>query len=386
MLKKNQKLNSVSGLEYSIVKKIGEGGQGVVYEVNQGKEAFALKWYFEHMATESQKSIIENLITKREPSKNFLWPKDLVQLGNTFGYIMPLRPPHYKSIVDMMKRRAEPSFRALCLAGVNLAGGYQELHSMGYSYRDISFGNVFFNPVNGDVLICDNDNVSVNGVDDSGVSGTPRFMAPEIVTGEKKPSTDTDLFSMAVLLFYMFMLNHPLEGKKEANIKCLDINAMNQLYGKSPIFIWDPNDKSNRPVPGYHDNAIIYWDIYPKYIKELFIDSFTDGIRNPKKRIVEKVWRDAFIQLMDSIVYCPKCGAEIFFDIDKRKKGIGHICWSCQSSVAIPPIIEIGEHTVMLNKDTKITQHHIRDDYNLDLLLHKLYKIQKIPQGGEYKT
>ncbi|MDD4262231.1 MAG: serine/threonine-protein kinase, partial [Syntrophaceticus schinkii] len=246
MLKKNQKLNSVSGLEYSIVKKIGEGGQGVVYEVNQGKEAFALKWYFEHMATESQKSIIENLITKREPSKNFLWPKDLVQLGNTFGYIMPLRPPHYKSIVDMMKRRAEPSFRALCLAGVNLAGGYQELHSMGYSYRDISFGNVFFNPVNGDVLICDNDNVSVNGVDDSGVSGTPRFMAPEIVTGEKKPSTDTDLFSMAVLLFYMFMLNHPLEGKKEANIKCLDINAMNQLYGKSPIFIWDPNDKSNR--------------------------------------------------------------------------------------------------------------------------------------------
>jgi hypothetical protein len=40
---------------------------------------------------------------------------------------------------------------------------------MGYSYRDISFGNLFFDPDTGDVLICDNDNVSANGKDMSGV-------------------------------------------------------------------------------------------------------------------------------------------------------------------------------------------------------------------------
>ena len=38
--------------------------------------------------------------------------------------------------------------------------GYRNLHIAGAKYQDISFGNLFFNPDNGDVLICDNDNVS----------------------------------------------------------------------------------------------------------------------------------------------------------------------------------------------------------------------------------
>ena len=102
-------------------------------------------------------------------------------------------------------------------------------------------GNVFFDPDTGDVLICDNDNVSYNSAP-SGIYGTPRFMAPEIVNGKAKPSTNTDLFSLAVLLFYMFMLNHPLEGKLEAEIKCMDYLAMNRLYGEHPVFIFDPKD------------------------------------------------------------------------------------------------------------------------------------------------
>ena len=35
-----------------------------------------------------------------------------------FGYIMPLRAPRYKGIVDLMKRRIEPSVRALTTAGL----------------------------------------------------------------------------------------------------------------------------------------------------------------------------------------------------------------------------------------------------------------------------
>ena len=365
MLKIGQELKSENGFEYTVAKKLGEGGQGEVYEVNQGQNIYALKWYFPNTATADQKKIIENLIKRGEPSNNFLWPKDLLILGEGFGYIMPLRPSGYKGIVDMMKRRADPTFHALCVAGVNIAAGYQKLHSMGYSYRDISFGNIFFDPEKGDVLICDNDNVSVDGMCDSGVSGTPRFMAPEIVTGEKNPSTDTDLFSMAVLLFYMFMLHHPLEGKIEANIKCLDALAMHKLYGTSPVFIWDPVDKTNRPVQEYQNNAITYWDVYPKFIKDQFIHAFTEGIKKPKKRIVEKVWQDGFVRLMNSIIICQKCSDENFFDQDKINTGTGHICWRCQASLQIPPTIGIGKNLIFLNKDAKLLQHHIKEDYDL---------------------
>lgn len=355
-------LISTRGQQYQVLEKLGEGGQGEVYKVVSNGNSFALKWYFKKCATKRQRDILENLILKGSPDECFLWPSDIVEYSGSFGYIMPLRTSNYRGMVDLMKRRVEPSFRALAIAGANMAKAYKELHSMGYCYCDISFGNAFFEPDTGDIMICDNDNVIVNKTKPP-IAGTQRFMSPEVVRGANYPSTDTDLFSLAVLLFYMFMLNHPLEGAKEAKIKALDVHAMYQLYGTDPLFIWDPNDKSNRPVKGYHDNAIIYWDLYPKFLKDLFTVSFTEGLHNPKKRILEKQWQDAFIKLADSIMYCPKCGAEVFFDQNKRDAGAGHICWACQASINAPPILTIGKKHIILNKNTFIYEHHIKGNY-----------------------
>src|SRR5581483_632859 len=164
------------------------------------------------------------LVKQGPPNDRFLWPIELAETGEPatvpgFGYVMPLREARYRGIIDLMKRRVEPSFRALATAGLELAHSYLQLHARGLCYRDISFGNVFFDPESGEVLICDNDNVAVDGQASAGVLGTPRFMAPEVVRGEALPSTQTDLFSLAVLLFYLFMVHHPLEGAREAAIR-----------------------------------------------------------------------------------------------------------------------------------------------------------------------
>jgi len=60
---------------------------------------------------------------------------------------------HYKSINDLMKRRIEPSFRALLTAGLELADSFLRLHAKGLCYRDILFGNVFFEPDTGKISI-----------------------------------------------------------------------------------------------------------------------------------------------------------------------------------------------------------------------------------------
>ena len=194
-------LESQDGNKYKVCALLGSGGQGEVYDVSRDGEHFALKWYYSRTATPEQKKILLELVNKQRPNDNFLWPEDFVAdgKGKSYGYIMKLRPKNFRSIVDLMKRKAEPSFYHLCKIAYNLTSSYNKLHTEGYCYRDISFGNVFFDPDTGDVLICDNDNVSPNGFQDTSVYGTPRFMAPEIVTRKVKPSRNTDLYSLSVI-------------------------------------------------------------------------------------------------------------------------------------------------------------------------------------------
>ncbi len=342
---------------------LGSGGQGEVYRVWMEGEEKAVVWYFEESGTPQQAKLLRRLVDMGPPTSSgeFLWPERVVTCPTvkSFGYVMPIRSPRFKSIVDLMRGEVHPSFRILCTVARKLAHSYWSLHHKGFCYRDINFNNVFFDPATGDILICDNDNVSIAGERVSGVIGTQRFMAPEIVRGEAEPSAETDKYSLAVLLFYLLFVHHPLEGKRESDIHCLDKAAMDRLYGYQPIFIYDPNDESNRPVPGYHDNAIKYWNVYPTFIKRLFVRAFTDGLK-PNGRVGETEWRRAFAHLADCIVYCQKCGRENFYDDEVHcYAGASLVCWKCQARVTIPFILRIANNAIVLRHDTKLYPYHM---------------------------
>lgn len=372
-LKAGTILSSESGTKYTVKKLLGAGGQGEVYDVESGKAHYALKWYFKGSANARQKKSLETIIAKGAPDHTFLWPMELVvpAKSDVFGYVMPLRPKNYKSIVDLMKNKAQPTFYTLCRTAFNTAKSYQKLHAMGAKYQDISFGNLFFDEDTGDVLICDNDNVSFEGSKPGDVLGTPGFMAPEIVKGvaegkDVKPSRNTDLYSLSVLLFYLFMVHHPLEGRLEASIKCMDMAARIKLYGTDPVFIYDPDNKTNRPVKGYQQNALTYWPIYPEKLRQMFTKAFTEGLTKPNKRVTEPQWMDLFANMMSGTMLCPKCGARVFYDMDLESKGAAHTCWNCQNPMQVPAKIIIGKNVVLLNQDTRLKHHHVYGDYDMD--------------------
>ena len=344
---------------------LGAGNQGEVWQAADGGKPVAVKIYHRNTATPEQKAALERLVDKGPPAPCFLWPTAMVEEAKSkrYGYIMGIREPDFRAFEDYLARRIQPPMRVLLTAGMKLADGFLRLHSKGLCYRDISFANVFFDPKTGEVCICDNDNVDVSGAESGGVLGTQRFMAPEVVRGEAAPSAETDRYSLAVLLFFFLYGGHPLDGRREASIRCLDGPAYERLYGSKPLYIWDPGDHSNRPVPGIHDNPIDFEKMYPETLTNLFQRSFTEGLRYPSKRVRESEWRKALASTIDSIWLCG-CGAENFYDPVVVSSGSKH-CWLCRKPLALPPRIKIEDAVILLNRATRLFGYHVgstRDD------------------------
>ncbi len=364
-MRKPELLKITDGTRITANRLLGQGGQGEVWKATDGGEAVAVKIYHRNTSTVEQKAVLERLVEKGSPAPHFLWPMAMVKdiQSERYGYIMALREPNFRGVEDFMARRIHPSLRALLTAGRKLADGFLRLHSHGLCYRDISFTNVFFDPKTGDIRICDNDNVDITGAETGSVLGTQRFMAPEVVRREQAPSADTDLYSLAVLLFFLLYGGHPLDGQLEANIRCLDVPAYERLYGSNPLYIWDTKDDSNRPVPGIHDNPIAFRDMYPGILADLFRRSFTDGLRYPPRRVRESEWRKALASAINSIWRCG-CGAENFYEPAVAPAG-GKRCWSCKKPLVLPPRIKIDDEIILLNRTTRLFGYHVgqaRDD------------------------
>lgn len=352
---------------YRVGKFLGSGGQGEVFEATKDGKSYAIKWYYPSNATLGQRQAIEYLVKIGPPNRHFLWPLALTDQsdGSSFGYIMPLRRKEYHPLVDVMKRKIEPSFKSLIKAALILIDSFDRLHSKGLCYRDISFGNVFIEPNTGDVLICDNDNVTYEQDEMKSVLGTPRFMAPEIVRGASYPDIDSDRFSLGILLFYMFMVHHPFEGALEDKIKCFDLPAMRRLYGERPIFIFHPTNSSNRPVKGRHDNASIFWSLYPTFFKKAFTRLFTDGINDKSARLSETEWKDVFQSLLEHLVYC-KCGGENFVDFESPYTMKKSCCWNCGIQLIKPYRLMLDGKIIVLNYNTKIYAHQLQKATKVD--------------------
>ena len=380
LLKDGEKVYTEDGKSCSIGHFIGGGGQGEVYQATLDGKPVAVKWYFQEYLSgdDTLRSRLVRAIEKGAPSPRFLWPMALVKKrgGKGLGYLMPLREARYCSLTELMNRTVEPNLESLARAGFELAESFGNLHLAGLCYRDISFGNIFLDPETGEILICDNDNVDVNG-EAAGILGTPRFIAPEVVRGEAMPSTLSDQYSLATLLFYMLMTHHPLEGRKEYEIHALDLPAMNKLYGTEPVFIFDPQDDSNRPVQGAHDNALIFWEIYPEFLRRKFTKAFTEGIRDPRNgRIVESQWKGDMVRLWDSILHCHHCGSEVFYDPERLKsEGQLQSCWDCRSVPKLGYRIRfsnknldthVGSSVVILNRGSKLYPHHVDPSSTFD--------------------
>lgn len=351
-----------SGDNLEIIQKLGDGGQGIVYKVLYNDKEYALKWYFANKMRSPDafyKNIQDN-IRKGAPTNAFLWPLEITEyFEGSFGYLMDLRPSEYKDFsLFLLAKERFPSINAIIHAALCITNGFRELHRKGYSYQDLNDGNFFVNPHNGDVLICDNDNVAPYG-ENLGIAGKCRYMAPEIVMGKKRPDLHTDRFSLAVVLYMLLFLNHPLEGKRTM-CPCLTEELERKFYGSEPIFVWDPNNDSNRPVRGVHVNEIRLWPAYPEFVRKTFERAFSHELlvgNDIERRIIENDWQKVFTDLRDITAKC-SCGSETFVDISKETC----TCINCGKKLKRPMILKVKKYNVALTPGKRIFACHVKHD------------------------
>ena len=382
----------------TVLEVLGSGGQGTVYKVDYNGEKKALKWYHDtafdvlkedpyatgsikqkvvdRLASEKKKeqfrdNLINN-ISHGSPSAEFMWPLDItVETHGSFGYIMDLVPSNYVELSKLLIQRKFrfSSYIARVNGMINLVNAFRVFHNKGYNYQDLNDGNFFFDPDTGDILVADNDNAAYDDYK-TGIIGKCRFMAPEVVLNQKMPDTFTDRFSLAVVLFFMMFRCHPLEGQA-ATPACMTPAHEIIAYGSRPIFIFDEQDQSNRPVRGVSEHSVIIWNRTPDYLKDAFRQSFSksamtfkDG-RYGAARLIEKQWLNVLCRFRNDIVCCsnPACSREEFYTGQETR------CAVCGTPLMIGNKLKLPHYEIPLHRETKIYKVQMgpcRDEDALD--------------------
>ncbi len=276
-----------------------------IYRVDFMGKSKALKWFVfpGEKGEETYKKLL-SMIADTRPSRALLWPEELTEaprdfstLGGkkSFGYIAEHCPEGYVSMPRLLlDPKIEMTFTATVDACLRLVCAFDEIHRRGYCFGDISDNCIFFNPDNGDVKLggCDK-LVRFDG--DVGEECNVRFCAPELVTGEGKPSVGSDLYSMAVVIFMLLFHCHPMvENIKGETFQ--DIENITEIYAKNPAFIFDNKEAA---VPSLI--TVKLWSKMPLYIRETFTKTFIEGVKNPEIRVGELDFMRYLVRLRSDI-------------------------------------------------------------------------------------
>ena len=205
------------------------------------------------------------------------------------------------------------------------------------------------------MLICDVDNVGVDEARRFGARERRGSWRPRSSRMDALPSTDTDRYSLAVLLFYVLMVQHPLEGKAALAYDHLDsVEALAELTGRQPGVHLRPRRPIERAAARLR-RARLLADLPPAAPPPVH-PRLHRGSPRPARRVTVGEWRSAMARLCEPARHLPVMRqAETLRPRRERPRA----CWSCATDITIPPRLHVGHQLVMLNADTVLYPHHL---------------------------
>lgn len=216
---------SVISNKYRLVRCLGEGGMGAVWEALnlRTQRSFALKLVrgeSEILPELRQRMLREASVAGRLEHPNVIEVYDVGETEEGDPYLV-MELLRGESLADLLDRRGALDSTRAAAVGAEVAAALAAAHAAGVVHRDLKPANVFLHEDAGHgrvvkvldfgvskLLAQESPSATVTG----SPIGTPAYMSPEQAQGRRDVDQRTDLWALGVLLFEMVAGRLPFEG------------------------------------------------------------------------------------------------------------------------------------------------------------------------------
>jgi len=123
-----------------------------------------------------------------------------------------------ETLAEAVMARGPMSPREATGIGIDVCRAVSALHAHGLVHRDIKAANVM-RELGGRIVLMDFSGAhSIDDADPPNLQGTPIYMAPELLAGERATPA-SDIYAIGVLLFFLLTGRHPIEGESRADLE-----------------------------------------------------------------------------------------------------------------------------------------------------------------------
>lgn len=335
-------LKTLGDRELQIVREYESGGRYSSYEVTAGGEPKILRWYTGSPVDGDLLTFwnrMKAMAESGDPVNTPFWPEDITEFSQEgFGLVIRELPEGSFSFRDLLCGKAKlSSYRQMADIAIHLISVWHRLLEAGYCcadhpcdfYIQRSTGNVFLGDIDKCILPGEEISVMENRM----------YLSPERVLGEGTPGMYNDRFVLGIYLFELFCGTHPLCGKKSL-IPLITPETERKLFGSEALFLFDPEDDSNGPVPGIHQWVVHRWERLPENLKQLFCRHFgREGLEDPDARPADLEWLQALLRFRGSLLSC-SCGYEWL-----AGNQMNHTCEKCGKTYTVPLQIVLGDYS-----------------------------------------
>ncbi len=222
----------VIGGKYRVIRLIGDGGMGSVYEAHHEMLGtnVALKFLHSELARRpglSSRFLQEARVSARIQSPHVTRVTDVDQTPDGAPFIV-MELLSGESLQDMLDRRSKLARDQAIDFALQILAGLEAAHALGVVHRDLKPDNVFITPSTGGPVLklldfgiaklYDTNEYKKGLTRPGAIMGTPEYMAPEQLYSADKVDHRADLYSIGVLLYEMLTGERPAYGDDAAAI------------------------------------------------------------------------------------------------------------------------------------------------------------------------